>query len=82
MIKWWGKRGENEVAWRVNIGDLKKGFDLDVKNHSGAGQAVPRLIATLPPNLQERVTAFRKAVRLEPSLDEWDILSAIARICA
>lgn len=32
MIAWWGKREENEVAWRVKVGDLKKGFDLDVKN--------------------------------------------------
>lgn len=32
MMEWWDKREENEVAWRVKIGDLKKGFDLDVKN--------------------------------------------------
>ena len=32
MMEWWGKREENEVAWRVKVGDLKKGFDLDVKN--------------------------------------------------
>lgn len=32
MIAWWDKREENEVAWRVKVGDLKKGFDLDVKN--------------------------------------------------
>lgn len=32
MMEWWGKREESEVAWRVKIGDLKKGFDLDVKN--------------------------------------------------
>jgi type I restriction enzyme M protein len=32
MIAWWKKREENEVAWRVKVGDLKRGFDLDVKN--------------------------------------------------
>ena len=32
MIEWWDKRKENEVAWRVRVEDLKKGFDLDVKN--------------------------------------------------
>ncbi|HXB01423.1 MAG TPA: class I SAM-dependent DNA methyltransferase [Opitutaceae bacterium] len=32
MIAWWDQREENEVAWRVKVGDLKKGFDLDVKN--------------------------------------------------
>ena len=32
MIEWWDKREENDVAWRVKVGDLKRGFDLDVKN--------------------------------------------------
>jgi type I restriction enzyme S subunit len=32
LIKWWPKRKETEQAWRVKVGDLKKGFDLDVKN--------------------------------------------------
>jgi hypothetical protein len=32
MIAWWTKREENEVAWKVKVGDLKRGFDLDVKN--------------------------------------------------
>ncbi len=32
LIEWWNQREENEVAWRVNVGDLGRGFDLDVKN--------------------------------------------------
>jgi type I restriction enzyme M protein len=32
LISWWNNREESEVAWRVKVGDLKKGFDLDVKN--------------------------------------------------
>ena len=32
MQNWWNEREENEVAWRVRVGDLKEGFDLDVKN--------------------------------------------------
>lgn len=32
MIEWWDKRKESEVAWKVKVGDLKQGFDLDVKN--------------------------------------------------
>lgn len=32
MIKWWKKRKASEVAWKVKVGDLKAGFDLDVKN--------------------------------------------------
>ena len=32
MIAWWDSREENKVAWRVKVEDLKRGFDLDVKN--------------------------------------------------
>jgi type I restriction enzyme M protein len=36
MIEWWGNREESEVAWRVNVEDLKREFDLDVRNPSRA----------------------------------------------
>jgi type I restriction enzyme M protein len=32
MIEWWDNREENEVAWKVTLNDLKKGFDLNEKN--------------------------------------------------
>ena len=32
LMEWWNNREENEMAWRVEVKDLKKGFDLDVKN--------------------------------------------------
>lgn len=32
IIEWWDQREENEVAWCVKVGELKKGLDLDVKN--------------------------------------------------
>ena len=32
LIEWWDKREESDVAWKVNVGDLKRGFDLDSKN--------------------------------------------------
>lgn len=39
LLAWWGKaknnyadRVENDVAWRVPVSALKRGFDLDVKN--------------------------------------------------
>lgn len=39
MIEWWDKREENEVAWKVEVEDLKDGFDLDVKNpHQEEGE--------------------------------------------
>lgn len=55
MQDWWNKREENEVAWRVRVGDLKDGFDLDVKN----------------PNLQEEehdLTSAEVIESLEKSL--------------
>jgi len=36
MIEWWDQRDESDVAWKVKVGDLKKGFDLDVKNPTSA----------------------------------------------
>lgn len=32
LMEWWDKRQEGDVAWKVNVGDLKRGFDLDMKN--------------------------------------------------
>lgn len=32
LIEWWNKREESQVAWKVRVEDLKRGFDLDVKN--------------------------------------------------
>ena len=31
LIEWWKNREENDLAWRVNVKDLK-GLDLDIKN--------------------------------------------------
>lgn len=32
LIEWWNNREESDVAWKVKVEDLKRGFDLDVKN--------------------------------------------------
>jgi type I restriction enzyme M protein len=33
LKKWWTKRKENEQAWKVDIGAIKKsGYNLDIKN--------------------------------------------------
>lgn len=32
LMEWWNNREESDVAWKVKVGDLKRGFDLDVKN--------------------------------------------------
>jgi type I restriction enzyme M protein len=55
LIKWWGKRKETGVAWRVKVGDLKKGFDLDVKNPNSA---IEEHELTVPECLKE----FRKSM--------------------
>ena len=31
--KWWNKRKESEIAWKVNIKTIiERGYDLDIKN--------------------------------------------------
>lgn len=32
LVAWWENREESNVAWRVKVEDLRRGFDLDVKN--------------------------------------------------
>jgi type I restriction enzyme M protein len=32
LVEWWDTREEGDVAWKVKVEDLKRGFDLDVKN--------------------------------------------------
>jgi type I restriction enzyme M protein len=39
LIEWWDKREESDVAWKVKVEDLKRGFDLDVKNPTTAPDA-------------------------------------------
>ena len=55
MIEWWDQREESEVAWKVKVGDLKKGFDLDVKNPNSA-------ISERELSVTECLTAFRKSL--------------------
>jgi type I restriction enzyme M protein len=55
LIKWWNKRKETEQSWRVKVGDLKKGFDLDVKNPNST---VEEHELTVPECLKE----FRKSM--------------------
>jgi type I restriction enzyme M protein len=55
MIEWWDNREENEVAWKVRIEDLKKGFDLDVKNPRSS-------IEEREMSVSECLTEFRKSL--------------------
>ena len=58
MIKWWDQREENESAWRVKIGDLKRGFDFDVKNPHRAAEKAEK---TLPEIIRALDTSFTKS---------------------
>jgi type I restriction enzyme M protein len=57
MIKWWNKREENEVAWKVSLEDLKDGFDLDVKNPhretETAGKSLSQIVDALDQSFEK-----------------------------
>ena len=55
LIEWWDKREENEVAWKVKVEDLKRGFDLDVKNPNSS-------IEEREPSVSECLTEFKKSL--------------------
>ena len=69
LIEWWDKREESEVAWKVKVGDLKKGFDLDVRNPNrseeeeslGTSELLTRLQNSLSRS-QELVTKLAQAI--------------------
>lgn len=39
LIKWWNNREENELAWKVNVKDLKD-WDLDIKNPNSSVEEI------------------------------------------
>lgn len=69
LIEWWDKREESDVAWKVKVGDLKKGFDLDVRNPNrseeeesfGTSELLTRLQNSLSRS-QELVTKLAQAI--------------------
>lgn len=71
LMKWWNKRKENEVAWKVKIGDLKMGFDLDVKNPNSTVQENDHTVEGLLHLLAKRQRRIGDLVaKLESSLIE------------
>jgi type I restriction enzyme M protein len=70
LIKWWGKRKESDVAWKVNVKDLKRGFDLDVKNPNSTVEenelSVPACLTAFKKSL-DRVTQALVAVEKQYS---------------
>jgi type I restriction enzyme M protein len=55
MIEWWDQREENEVSWKVPVQDLKRGFDLDMKNPNTA-------LSERELSVPECLIAFRKSL--------------------
>ena len=67
MIEWWGEREENESAWCVKVGDLKKGFDIDVKNPHRAEEEAEK---TLPEIVRALDKSFTKSRTLLQQITE------------
>ena len=64
LIKWWHKRKKTEQTWRVKVGDLKKGFDLDVTNpnreETEDNLTAAQLINTLESSMQKSESLLSK----------------------
>ena len=65
LISWWNKREENEVAWRVKVEDLKRGFDLDVKNPNSTVEESAHTVEGLLHSTNK--TAAERSVSSSPS---------------
>jgi type I restriction enzyme M protein len=69
MIAWWDKREETDVAWRVKVENLGKGFDLDVKNPNSAVEEHDHTVEGLLQQLAERQQKIsRLVIQLKTSL--------------
>ena len=67
--KWWNKRKENDVAWKVSIDDIeRRGWDLDIKNptkiEEEVGQSSLEIINILSESL-ENSRAILDSIRKE-----------------
>ena len=71
MITWWDQREEGEVAWQVMVGDLKSGFDLDVKNPNSTVEEHEHTVEGLLLQLTKRQQKITQLIsQLESSLKE------------
>lgn len=69
MMRWWGKRKKSDVAWKVKVGDLKRGFDLDVKNPSSTIEEQDHTVEGLLHQMAERQSKITALIAdLETSL--------------
>jgi type I restriction enzyme M protein len=60
--KWWKKRVESEVSWKVNINTIiERGYDLDIKNPNKVVEEVVYDRKKIISNLE---TSFKKSLQL------------------
>ena len=62
MIAWWPKREETDIAWRVKVDDLRRGFDLDVKNPNSLLEESDHSVDGLLRQLAERQEKINQLV--------------------
>jgi len=63
LIEWWDKREESDVAWKVKVGDLKRGFDLDVKNPHRAEDESEKTLPEIVKALEKSFTKSRELLQ-------------------
>jgi type I restriction enzyme M protein len=62
MIKWWDNREVTDVAWCVKVEDLKRGFDIDVKNPNSTLEERDHTVEGLLHQLAERQRKINQLV--------------------
>ena len=70
IIEWWNDRTENELAWKVNIKNIKD-FDLDIQNPNKVEESFNYSSNQLAVDLNE---SFNKSKNLLKSIE--DMLNA------
>lgn len=63
LIEWWNNRQESDNSWRVDVKDLKKGFDLDVKNPKSVIQVEEVSVETSLEKIKKSLLVINEAVQ-------------------
>jgi type I restriction enzyme M protein len=66
--KWWKKREESEICWKVSIDTIKeRGFDLDIKNPTATEEEIEHTSSELTEKLK---ASFQKSLTLLHDLEK------------
>ena len=63
LIDWWDKREESDASWKVKIEDLKRGFDLDLKNPHRAEEEAEKTLPEIVRALEKSFTKSRELLQ-------------------